>query len=57
MQTTIQFGNPTTLQEWSMFKGKLNQAKKEEVSLIKKSSDAESLIYQLTKKMQLGILK
>ena len=57
MQTTIQFGNPTTLQEWSMFKGKLVQAKKEEVLLIKKSGDAEAMINQLTRKMQLGILK
>lgn len=57
MQTTIQFGSPSTLQEWSNFKGKLQQAKKEEIPLFKKSSGAESLIYQLTKQMNLGMLK
>ncbi|HRH11525.1 MAG TPA: hypothetical protein PLU73_08415 [Bacteroidia bacterium] len=57
MQTTIQFGNPSTLQEWSNFKGKLQQAKKEEISLLKKGGGTESLIYQLTKQMNLGMLK
>lgn len=57
MQTTIQFGSPTTFQEWSNFKGKLNELKKNEGPFLTKGSNAENLVYHLTKQIQAGVLR
>jgi hypothetical protein len=53
MQTTIQFGNPSTYQEWSQFKGMLKQGKAKE-ELLKKGTDSENLVLHLTKQLQGG---
>ena len=52
MQTTIQFGASSTLQEWSNFKGVLSQMKKQEKPLLKSESNAENLIMHLAKQLQ-----
>ena len=54
MQTTIQFGNPSTFQEWSAFKGMLQQGKTKEAPLLKNGTDSESLVLHLTKQLQGG---
>jgi len=52
MQTTIQFGASSTFQEWSNFKGILNQVKPSEKPLLKNGNNAENLIMHLTKQLQ-----
>jgi hypothetical protein len=56
MQTTIQFGANSTFQEWSNFKGVLNQAKTNEKPLLKNGSSYERLVSNLTKQLQAGKL-
>lgn len=57
MQTTIQFGSNSTFQEWSNFKGKLQQSVNNEKPLLKSGSGYESLVLHLTKQLQTGSLK
>ena len=57
MQTTIQFGSPSTFQEWSKFKGILSEAKTNEKPLLKSGSNSENLVFHLTKQLQVGGLK
>lgn len=58
MQTSLQFGAPSTIQEWSNFKGILNKVKKEEKPLIKQTDNSEALIAHLTKQLQgSGVIK
>jgi hypothetical protein len=54
MQTTIQFGASSTFQEWSNFKGILNQVKIRKKPLLKSGNNAENLIMHLTKQLQAG---
>ncbi len=54
MQTKLQFGNPSTFQEWSNFKGILKQVKTEEKPLLKNGSNSESLFLHLTQQLQGG---
>jgi hypothetical protein len=56
MQTVLQFGNPSTFQEWSNFKGLLKQAKKTEKPLLKNGSCADNLVFHLTQQLQEGSL-
>ncbi|MGZ3901113.1 MAG: hypothetical protein ACXVNM_05865 [Bacteroidia bacterium] len=58
MQTTLQFGNPSTFQEWSNFKGILKNAKKDEKPLLKNGNNSENLVIHLTQQLQgAGIIK
>lgn len=58
MQTTLNFSGPSTIQEWSNFKGILNQAKKADKPLIKSTDNSEGLINHLTKQLQgSGVIK
>ncbi|MCW3078033.1 MAG: hypothetical protein JWO32_2642 [Bacteroidetes bacterium] len=54
MQTKLQFGNPSTFQEWSNFKGILKQVKTEEKPLLKNGNSSESLVLHLTQQLQGG---
>lgn len=54
MQTKLQFGNPSTFQEWSNFKGVLKQLKTEEKPLLKNSNNPESLVLHLTQQLSGG---
>jgi len=54
MQTTIQFGANSTIQEWTNFKGILTQVKSQQKPLVKNESGVESLINHLTKQLQGG---
>jgi hypothetical protein len=51
MQTTIQFNNPSTFQEWSNFKFKLNNLKAEQTPLLNKKSDVDVLLIHLSKQL------
>jgi len=58
MQTSLQFGNPSTLQEWSNFKGILKTIKKEEKPLLKNGNNSENLVIHLTQQLEgAGIIK
>lgn len=58
MQTVLQFGNPSTFQEWSNFKGMLSQAKKTEKPLLKNSNCSDNLVLHLTQQLQgSGLIK
>jgi hypothetical protein len=54
MQTVLQFGNPSTFQEWSSFKGLLSRAKKTEQPLLKNGSSADNLVFHLNQQLQTG---
>ncbi|MBA3665641.1 MAG: hypothetical protein H0W61_15765 [Bacteroidetes bacterium] len=58
MQTKLQFGNPSTFQEWSNFKGILKQVKTEEKPLLKNGNNSENLVIHLTQQLGgAGIIK
>lgn len=56
MQTVLQFGNTSTFQEWSSFKGMLNKAGKAEKPLLKSGNSADNLVFHLTQQLQEGSL-
>lgn len=51
MQTTLQFGNTSTIQEWTNFKG-LRKSTKAEPAAIKNHGSAGLLIDHLTKQLE-----
>jgi len=52
MQTTIQFSSPSTFQEWSNFKLKLNNLKADQKPLLNKKSDVDVLLSHLTEQLR-----
>jgi hypothetical protein len=53
MQTSLQFGNPSTFQEWSAFKKEMVNGKRVE-KLSVRAEGAEGLILHLSKQLQGG---
>jgi hypothetical protein len=52
MQISIQFGASSTFQEWSNFKGLLNQPKSGQQPFLQNNTRVENLVYHLGKKLQ-----